>query len=83
MLADVDSRASVESALSEALKLAREQGALAWELRIASSLVDVLLLESRGQEARTMLGGVISRFSEGFATVDLVSAGERLAGLGG
>jgi predicted ATPase/DNA-binding winged helix-turn-helix (wHTH) protein len=81
MLAGVDSHARVESALLEALKLAREQGALAWELRIALSLVDVLSLESRRKEARTMLGAVISRFSEGFATADLVSAGKRIVGL--
>jgi hypothetical protein len=80
-LASPDASTSVESALSEALKLARQQGALAWELRIASSLVDVLLLESRHQEACRILGSVLSQFSEGLETFDLMSAAERLAGL--
>jgi hypothetical protein len=79
--ASLDSGVSSESELLKASKVARQQGALAWELRIASSLADVLLLESRRQEACLVLRAVLSRFSEGFATFDLVSASEKLAGL--
>jgi hypothetical protein len=74
----LDSHESVESALTGALQLARQQGALAWELRIASSLFDVLLLESRHAEARSILTEVLSKFSEGFTTADLMAASAKL-----
>jgi predicted ATPase/DNA-binding winged helix-turn-helix (wHTH) protein len=80
-LVDGEACASAKSALLEASRLAGKQGALALELRIASSLADLLLRESRHEEARVMLLTVLSRFSEGFATSDLVFAGEKLASL--
>jgi predicted ATPase/DNA-binding winged helix-turn-helix (wHTH) protein len=68
-----DARAS-ESLLLEALGLAHQQGALAWELRCATSLSRLWQRLGRFQPARELLGSVYARFNEGFATRDLVRA---------
>ena len=65
------------SALSEdcydrAGELAREQGSLFWELRIAVSLARLRVGQGRGDEARNILEPVYDdRFTEGFATAGL------------
>jgi DNA-binding SARP family transcriptional activator len=63
----------------QAMQLGREQGALAWELRAAMSLVR--LRQSQGEtraaelaEARSCLRAVYARFTEGFAFLDLQEA---------
>ncbi|MDT9632160.1 AAA family ATPase [Pseudomonas sp. JV449] len=61
-----------EALLLEALGLAHQQGALAWELRCADSLARLWQQQGRVQAARDLLGSVYARFSEGFATQDLV-----------
>ena len=62
-----------------ALELGQEQGALAWELRAAMSLVR--LRERQGEayaaelaEARGYLRDLYARFTEGFAFPDLQDA---------
>ncbi len=62
-----------------AMQIGAKQGALAWELRAAMSLVR--LRESQGDacaaelaEARESLRGVYAQFTEGFAFPDLVEA---------
>jgi predicted ATPase/DNA-binding winged helix-turn-helix (wHTH) protein len=64
--------ASAEAVLLKALDLARQQGALAWELRSASALARLWQRQGRYQQARDLLAPVYERFTEGFATPDLV-----------
>ena len=66
-----DERAA-EALLLEALGLAHQQGALAWELRCAASLARLWQTQGRVQPARELLGSVYDRFTEGFATRDLL-----------
>ncbi|ROM52430.1 transcriptional regulator [Pseudomonas canadensis] len=66
-----DARAA-EALLLEALGLAHQQGALAWELRCATSLARLWQAQGRVQPARDLLSSVYTRFTEGFATQDLV-----------
>jgi predicted ATPase len=54
--------------------MAREQGALFWELRIALSLARLLRGQSRSADAMGILQPVYDRFTEGFATADLQQA---------
>ncbi|NVZ70658.1 ATP-binding protein [Pseudomonas costantinii] len=68
-----DTRAS-EALLLEALGLAHQQGALAWELRSATSLARLWQSQGRLQAARELLNAVYGRFTEGFATHDLIRA---------
>jgi predicted ATPase len=56
------------------LELAREQGALAWELRTATSLALLLAKRERPGEAHGVLSPVYGRFTEGFESRDLKRA---------
>ncbi|WP_085689126.1 MULTISPECIES: winged helix-turn-helix domain-containing protein [unclassified Pseudomonas] len=62
---------SVEGILQQALDVARSQGALAWELRSATSLAQLWQQQSRYREALDLLTPVYQRFTEGYATPDL------------
>jgi len=68
-----DIEAAVE-AFEQALRLAREQKALAWELRAATSLVRCLEGDTRMDAARTLLRGIYAQFSEGHDRRDLRAA---------
>lgn len=63
-----------ESLLREALVIAGQQGALAWELRAACSLARLWRQHGRRHEAQALLERVYGRFTEGFATPDLLMA---------
>jgi predicted ATPase/DNA-binding winged helix-turn-helix (wHTH) protein len=65
------SRASAMDVLKEALHLAREQTALAYELRSATTLARLLSGEGYHDRARETLAPVYERFTEGFETPDL------------
>ena len=78
-----DSVAAAEGSFKRALELAREQGALLWELRTAASLARHWQSCGRGGEAKELLEPVYARFSEGLATPDLRSARELLQSLAG
>jgi predicted ATPase len=65
---------SAEVSFLQALECAREQRALAWELRAATSLAHVWLRQDRRAEARQMLRSVSDRFSEGYETADWLKA---------
>lgn len=65
-------RRAAETLLLEALGLAHQQGALAWELRCATSLARLWQAQGRVQPARDLLSSIYARFTEGFATQDLV-----------
>jgi predicted ATPase len=62
---------------SRSLDLAREQSALAWELRTATSLAHLWGRQGRHDKAQCVLRSVYDRFTEGFETPDL-SAAKRL-----
>jgi predicted ATPase/DNA-binding winged helix-turn-helix (wHTH) protein len=66
--------ASAEVKLQRSLELARQQGALSWELRTAVSLARLRMGQDRPREARETLAPVYGKFTEGFATLDLRSA---------
>ncbi len=57
-----------------ALALARSQGALAWELRAATSLARLMDRTGRRSEAMALLAPIHARFTEGLASADLVAA---------
>ena len=66
--------AAAEGHFRQAFDWARQQGALSWELRTASSLARLWRNQHRVKEARELLGSVYARFTEGFATADLQEA---------
>jgi predicted ATPase/DNA-binding winged helix-turn-helix (wHTH) protein len=57
-----------------ALDCARRQGALSWELRVATSLARLWQTQTRSEEARELLTSIYERFTEGFDTTDLKAA---------
>jgi DNA-binding SARP family transcriptional activator/tetratricopeptide (TPR) repeat protein len=90
LLLERDGLAAAEEALAcfeQAMQIGREQGALAWELRAAMSLVR--LHERQGEafaaelaEARQCLHEVYGRFTEGFAFPDLQEAAALIGEIG-
>ncbi|MDO7926568.1 winged helix-turn-helix domain-containing protein [Pseudomonas sp. KFB-139] len=63
-----------EAILHKALKVAKKQGALAWELRSATSLARLKQRQGHERQAYDVLEAVHARFTEGFATPDLIAA---------
>ena len=66
--------AAAEGHFLRALGWARQQQALSWELRTATSLAQLWRNQNRAAEARELLWSVYDRFTEGFATADLREA---------
>jgi predicted ATPase len=66
--------ATAEDCFRQALDWARRQGALSWELRVATSLARLLGDQGRPADAMALLQPVYDRFTEGFDTVDLEAA---------
>ena len=66
--------AAAEKLFLEGLDLAHRQGALAWELRCATSLARLWRDQGRSKEAGALLAPVYERFTEGFTTSDLRTA---------
>ncbi|MEH2481053.1 putative ATPase/DNA-binding winged helix-turn-helix (wHTH) protein [Nitrobacteraceae bacterium AZCC 2146] len=64
-------RASAADCLMHSLAVAREQSALAWELRSATALARLLSENGQRDQARDTLAPVYDRFTEGFETEDL------------
>jgi hypothetical protein len=60
--------------LDRAMTMARAQGALAWELRIATTQARLCRGQDREMHALQSLSEVVSRFKEGAGTVDLLAA---------
>ena len=71
-----------EALFRQALDEARQQGALSWELRAATSLARLLRDQGRHADAIACLRPVYDRFTEGFETADLIAAKELLEVLG-
>ncbi len=66
--------AAAEDCFDQATEMAREQGALLWELRVALSRARLRMTQRRQDEARRLLAPVYDRFTEGFGTADLRAA---------
>jgi hypothetical protein len=79
---DADAVAAAESRFRAALQIAREQGAVAFELRSALSLSRLLLQQEHRDQARVELSAVFERFQEGYETADLRAARTLLTELG-
>ena len=63
-----------EREFRRAMDLARRQGALAWELRAATSLATSWLRQGRFTEAREIVAPLYGRFEQGLDTADLRAA---------
>ena len=62
---------AAEELFQQSLNWARQQSALAWELRTALSLARRYQESGRRREARNLLAPIYGRFIEGFETTDL------------
>jgi predicted ATPase len=71
-----------EADFHEAIALARNMSAKAWELRATMSLARLLAKQGRRDEARAMLAEIYGWFTEGFDTADLKDAKSLLDQLG-
>jgi hypothetical protein len=66
--------AEAETCFHKATEIARRQQAKSLELRAATSLARLWQRQGKQREARTMLAGIYSWFTEGFDTKDLQEA---------
>lgn len=60
-----------QALFEHSLKTARQQGALAWELRAATSLAQLWAGQEQGGKADELLAPLLERFSEGASTADI------------
>lgn len=65
----------------QAYEMARQQGALLWELRSARHLAGLCVGQKHGDDARQALASAYGRFVEGFDTADLQAAKTALEAL--
>ena len=77
-----EAAASAEALFESSLDWSRKQSALSWELRTATSFARLMKQQGRGNEARALVEPIYRRFTEGFATKDLVEARSLLTSLG-
>jgi predicted ATPase/DNA-binding winged helix-turn-helix (wHTH) protein len=71
-------RREAEQCLLDSLRLACDHHALSFELRTGMSLARLWAASGRCDNALDLLSSIYSRFSEGFQTLDLVSAARLL-----
>jgi predicted ATPase/DNA-binding winged helix-turn-helix (wHTH) protein len=76
--ADAESRAA--EIFVRAVEYAKAQGSLFWELRASLALARLRRRQGQHERARSILEPVYARFTEGFASTDLVAARALLAG---
>jgi hypothetical protein len=69
-----DAVLAAETLFRRSLGMARQQKALSWELRAATSLARLWREQGRVRGAYDLLAPVYGRFTEGFGTADLVRA---------
>lgn len=72
-------KAEAEPLLTQALELARRQGARGWELKTAVTLAELWIEQGRHAAAHALVARVYDAFDEGFATGDLTAARRVLA----
>jgi predicted ATPase len=70
-----------EQAFDQALSVSRDQGAVLFELRAATSMARLWLDRDKREAARALLEPVHARFTEGLDTPDLVEAQALLGAL--
>jgi hypothetical protein len=63
-----------EKHFRQSLKLAARHSVLAWELRTATTLAQLLTSQSRLEEAQQVLAPVLARFTEGYESIDYKAA---------
>jgi predicted ATPase/DNA-binding winged helix-turn-helix (wHTH) protein len=73
---------TAEAKLLQSLELARGQSVLSFELRSATGLARLWQRTGRIAKARTLLKATYGRFTEGFATSDLLAARQLMDQLG-
>jgi predicted ATPase len=71
---DVERTAAIDDSFHTALTLARNQGALLFELRTALSIARWRTRQDRPEDARQILAPIHGRFVEGFGAPDLRAA---------
>jgi predicted ATPase len=71
---DASNAIAAEGLFRLSVDLARQQGALSWELRGAMSAARLLQAQGRISEAGDLLAPIHARFTEGFETEDLLVA---------
>jgi len=81
MLLDHEADAAAVAQFQAGLGWARQQGALSWELRCATSLARLSQKQGAIGPARELLSSVYTKFSEGFTTADLRAANQLLQSL--
>ena len=74
LLAGAGTASEAETALQQAIDVARRQNAKSWELRGAMSLARLRRQQGRPQEAAALLAPILGWFTEGFDTADLQAA---------
>jgi predicted ATPase/class 3 adenylate cyclase len=70
---------SVTARFTRALGIARQQGALGWEVRAATDLASYLCEQGRAGEARSVLAPVLGAVQRGDASADVETAERTLA----
>jgi predicted ATPase/DNA-binding winged helix-turn-helix (wHTH) protein len=70
----IGSQSEAEGYFRQALKWARAQGAVSWELRAATSLARLYNTQRRTAPARAVLEPVLAGFAEGLHSRDVISA---------
>jgi adenylate cyclase len=74
LLAGAGSMSEAETAMQQAIDVARRQNAKSWELRGAMSLARLRQQQGRPQEAAALLAPILGWFTEGLDTADLKEA---------
>jgi predicted ATPase len=79
LLHEPNDRTVAQECFERAMQVAREQGALFWELRAALSLAQMWAKLDRPADAKRILAPVYRRFTEGFEIADMRAARALLA----
>jgi tetratricopeptide (TPR) repeat protein len=74
LLAGAGTLSEAETAMQQAIDVARRQNAKSWELRAATSLARLCRQQGRPQEAVALLAPIYAWFTEGLDTADLKDA---------
>ena len=83
LLAGAGTVSEGETAMQQAIDVARRQNAKSWELRGAMSLARLRRQQGRREEAAALLAPILGWFTEGFDTADLQAARTLLDDLAG
>jgi adenylate cyclase len=81
LLAGAGTVSEAETAMQQAIDVARRPNAKSWELRAAMSLARLRRQQGRPQEAAALLAPILGWFTEGLDTADLQAARTLLADL--